>query len=736
MPEKQIKRKKAKALPEKTSPLSFILSTLLSFAIFYSYIDVYYDKALQLHLFIACAVVGAILCLVFFLKDKAWGLIPLSALVIVLMPLMFKEDFRFACQDLIQGFIKAYNSYMYVPIDLSFVQNYRANGFVCIFLMIQFWVLLWNTCWKWPLISVLPGLGLLAMGVVTNEYPDFIGTTLMLAAYFGLLSLKNTKSLSSALSLVAVTAAAALVINFTLLPLYNRFTNKYSRPLITYQTRIIEDVKGGNADKLMSDFLTAKGDEVVLNDDEINHLGKTMLTVTSEMPVMETLYLRGYSAADYTGISWVANNENEFRYYCDDHNLKQKDVYEYNVTGTLSTIFTIKHVGDESDYIYSPYNSRLTEGAEIVSDNYLVKIDSDVNEYKFSVFWPLPKPSIMEKYSDWAYEKYLDLGALENSEVLQKITSGYRGDSPADAVLYTKEILSRYSYTKTPPALPKDKDYVEYFLTESKTGYCQHFASAGVMILRQLGVPARYVTGYAVPADNFVKTTKGYYYSVPDYLSHAWVEVYTEESGWQVFDFTPASALARPGVDGVGGTGTGDGDEPALPGANTPEEPYNYFNYAPDEEFIFPEKEQVILPTLDFGDFIPTIIIAVVLIIVTIVVWYKVSERFEAYRVARFDFSTGRRRHLAISRNFRSLEFCVPARATDDDYSYMDYALSKFLDEDEIKLYKAVIQENFYGNDFSFDEKEVIDLMKKLRNKLIYSLKPVKQFIFLYILCY
>ena len=33
--------------------------------------------------------------------------------------------------------------------------------------MIQFWVLLWNTCWKWPLISVLPGLGLLAMGVVT-----------------------------------------------------------------------------------------------------------------------------------------------------------------------------------------------------------------------------------------------------------------------------------------------------------------------------------------------------------------------------------------------------------------------------------------------------------------------------------------------------------------------------------------------------------------------------------------
>ena len=39
-------------------------------------------------------------------------------------------------------------------------------------------------------------------------------------------------------------------------------------------------------------------------------------------------------------------------------------------------------------------------------------------------------------------------------------------------------------------------DYISYFLAKNKKGYCTHFASAGTMILRYMGIPARYVEGY------------------------------------------------------------------------------------------------------------------------------------------------------------------------------------------------------------------------------------------------
>lgn len=89
-------------------------------------------------------------------------------------------------------------------------------------------------------------------------------------------------------------------------------------------------------------------------------------------------------------------------------------------------------------------------------------------------------------------------------------------------------------YTLTPPALPAGEDFVEFFLLESRQGYCVHFATAATALLRAMGIPARYAEGYAVPAGE-----EGWV-DVPDYNAHAWVEVYFGGAGWIPFEVTPA----------------------------------------------------------------------------------------------------------------------------------------------------------------------------------------------------
>ncbi len=88
-------------------------------------------------------------------------------------------------------------------------------------------------------------------------------------------------------------------------------------------------------------------------------------------------------------------------------------------------------------------------------------------------------------------------------------------------------------YDMDTPAPPSGEDYVNWFLNESKQGYCMHYATAGALLLRTLGVPARYVSGYVV---NVPRSGNA---AVPDSAAHAWVEVYYDGVGWYPVDFTP-----------------------------------------------------------------------------------------------------------------------------------------------------------------------------------------------------
>lgn len=84
--------------------------------------------------------------------------------------------------------------------------------------------------------------------------------------------------------------------------------------------------------------------------------------------------------------------------------------------------------------------------------------------------------------------------------------------------------------------LPQGKDFVSYFLSESRTGFCMHFASAAVLLYRQAGIPARYVTGFYVDRSNMDRSGN---IILTDRQAHAWVEVYLDGVGWLPVNVTP-----------------------------------------------------------------------------------------------------------------------------------------------------------------------------------------------------
>ena len=91
-------------------------------------------------------------------------------------------------------------------------------------------------------------------------------------------------------------------------------------------------------------------------------------------------------------------------------------------------------------------------------------------------------------------------------------------------------------YTLTPGNAPKGQDFVRYFLTENRKGYCVHFASATTALLQAMGYPARYTIGYYVEIPS-EKSGEGLVVTKND--EHAWTEVYILGVGWIPIESTP-----------------------------------------------------------------------------------------------------------------------------------------------------------------------------------------------------
>lgn len=97
-----------------------------------------------------------------------------------------------------------------------------------------------------------------------------------------------------------------------------------------------------------------------------------------------------------------------------------------------------------------------------------------------------------------------------------------------------------FIYTLSPPPL-NSLDPIDQFLFETRQGFCEHFASSFVTLMRAAGIPARVITGYQGGELN----TIGNYLIVRQRDAHAWAEVWLTDQGWLRVDPTAAVAPER-----------------------------------------------------------------------------------------------------------------------------------------------------------------------------------------------
>lgn len=123
------------------------------------------------------------------------------------------------------------------------------------------------------------------------------------------------------------------------------------------------------------------------------------------------------------------------------------------------------------------------------------------------------------------------------------LVSQWSADSSDHEVLVTRALnhfnQQPFRYTLNPPRISGDP--VDGFLFDTRAGFCEHYASSFVFLMRAAGVPARVVTGYQGGEWN----RTGGYLLVRQSDAHAWAEVWLQGRGWVRVDPTAAVAPER-----------------------------------------------------------------------------------------------------------------------------------------------------------------------------------------------
>jgi hypothetical protein len=144
-------------------------------------------------------------------------------------------------------------------------------------------------------------------------------------------------------------------------------------------------------------------------------------------------------------------------------------------------------------------------------------------------------------YPDEIRESYLQVPPLDPRIKDLAEQASARATNPYDKAksieLYLK---THYAYTLDLRGDPGN-DPLAHFLFVRRAGHCEYFASAMAIMLREIGIPARYATGFLPGEYNDI----GGDYIIRESDAHAWVEAYFPNYGWITFDPTPGSDVKR-----------------------------------------------------------------------------------------------------------------------------------------------------------------------------------------------
>lgn len=249
------------------------------------------------------------------------------------------------------------------------------------------------------------------------------------------------------------------------------------------------------------------------------------------IPKNDSLYWRGPVLWDFDGRTWKA-----FEY---------PGIFQRDRTG-------IEEVGAAVEYTVTLEPHGKTWMFALDMPTRLPRGSNLYGDYQLRSSTPINNLRQYEMRSALIYRSGLQLsaGARERLTRIPRETNPraaafadkLRADFPDDRRLIQNTLRmfnAQFFYSLEPPKLGAQP--VDEFLFDTKRGFCEHYASAFVFLMRSAGIPSRVVTGYQGGEIN----TLGNYLVVRQADAHAWAEAWIEGEGWVRFDPTAAVSPDR-----------------------------------------------------------------------------------------------------------------------------------------------------------------------------------------------
>jgi transglutaminase-like putative cysteine protease len=226
---------------------------------------------------------------------------------------------------------------------------------------------------------------------------------------------------------------------------------------------------------------------------------------------------------------------------------------------TANKEITTLYVPNQPAWVSRPYQSVWFEETDGVFDFVVLNAKTQLEEGEtytarsyLSNFTSTDLRAAGSDYPPIIRENYLQLPdsiTPRSIELAEGITAGL--ETPYDKAVAVTEFLREYiDYTPTVPKPPRDQDLVDWLLFDLGEGFCNYYATAEVVLLRAVGVPARWAVGYAQGQHAPGEDTDLATYSILYENSHSWPEVYFPGYGWVEFEPT---ASQDPIIRPVGG---------------------------------------------------------------------------------------------------------------------------------------------------------------------------------------
>jgi transglutaminase-like putative cysteine protease len=283
----------------------------------------------------------------------------------------------------------------------------------------------------------------------------------------------------------------------------------------------------------------------------------------------ELSYWRGESKALYTGKGWMGT-EPQWQTF------EPGKAYEIADGATISQSVTWNSAAQGNQIFYSGRLSHVdtiltNQGVSLSQDLLLADTDSGKVSLPQTadpiLFYQITNTPVRKvpselmldtaPYPAMITDTYLQLPNVTETvrQLAERVTEGLK-DPYSKAAAIEQFLRTTFSYSLDQSTIPaQNEDFVSHFLFVDQKGYCDHFSTAMVVMLRSVGVPARWVKGFAsgepiTPAGSGQQIvqveTPGVTVQVRGKDAHSWVEVYFPSAGWIPFEPTPGFAEQSP----------------------------------------------------------------------------------------------------------------------------------------------------------------------------------------------